>query len=88
VSLSWILPTTTDPSSPAFAICRAGQESAFFYHLDTVSLVFIFTLQLVQRLPGTQQSNAAPGKDAFLDRGPGGMHGYCHVFGLRQAIVT
>src|ERR1700730_10603751 len=52
---------------------RPGER--LFDHLDAVPLVFVFTLQLVQRLPGTQQSDAAPGKDAFLDRGPGSVHG-------------
>src|SRR5262249_51422407 len=42
---------------------------------DAVPLVFVFALQLVQRLARTQQSDATPGENAFLDRGLRSMHG-------------
>src|SRR5437667_11587520 len=53
--------------------CRPGER--LFDHLDAVPLVFVFALQLVQGLAGAQQSDTTPGQDAFLDRGPGRMHG-------------
>src|SRR5262249_58670392 len=43
--------------------------------LDAVSLVFVFALQLVQGLAGTQEGDTTPGEDAFLNRRLGGMHG-------------
>ena len=46
-----------------------------FDHLDAVPLVCVFALQLVQGLAGAQQSDTTSGQDAFLDRGPGRMHG-------------
>src|SRR5262245_33921912 len=46
-----------------------------FDHLDAMPLVFVFALQLVQRLAGTQQGDTTPGEDAFLNRSLGGMHG-------------
>src|SRR5262249_13738169 len=36
-----------------------------FDHLDAVPLVFVFALQLLQRLAGTQQGDTTPGQDAF-----------------------
>src|SRR5262249_48384983 len=47
----------------------------FFDHLDAVPLVFVFAPQLLQRLAGAQQSDTTPGENAFLNRGPGRMHG-------------
>src|SRR5262245_58014809 len=52
---------------------RPGER--LFDHLDAVLLVFVFALQLVQGLAGTQQSDTTPGEDAFLNRSLGGMHG-------------
>jgi hypothetical protein len=40
-----------------------------FDHLDAVPLVFVFALELVQRLTGTQQSDTTPGRMPSLDRG-------------------
>src|SRR5256886_13491934 len=53
--------------------CRPGER--LFDHLDAVPLSFVFALQLVQGLAGAQQSDTTSGEDAFLDRGPGRMHG-------------
>ena len=76
MSLSCILPTITEPSSPALiAIRRAGQEIAFLTISTPCLWSSVCALQLVQHLAGTQQSDAPPGEDAFLDRGPGRMHG-------------
>src|SRR5262249_28679864 len=52
---------------------RPGER--LFDHLDAMLLVFVFALQLVQRLSGAQQADTTSGEDAFLNRGPGGMHG-------------
>src|SRR5262249_39445700 len=46
-----------------------------FDHLDAVPLVFVFALQLVQGLAGTQQGDTTSGRDALLNRSLGGMHG-------------
>src|SRR3989442_11505444 len=53
--------------------CRPGER--LFDHLDAVPLIFVFALQLVQGLAGTQQSDTTSGENAFLNRGPGRMHG-------------
>src|SRR5262249_13181809 len=52
---------------------RPGER--LFDHLDAVPLVFVFALQLVQGLAGTQQGDTTPGEDAFLNRSLGGMRG-------------
>src|SRR5262245_48000 len=52
---------------------RPGER--LFDHPNAVPLVLIFALQLLQRLAGAQQSHTTPGENAFLNRGPGRMHG-------------
>src|SRR5258707_8234899 len=51
-----------------------------FDHLDAVPLVFVFALQLVQGLTGTQQSDTTPGEDAFLAAGPSRAHAIFNAF--------
>src|SRR5262249_19217915 len=72
-----ILPTITEPSSPALmAIWRAGQESA----LRTISTpVFWSSLWGRTFLSASVARNAAARQDAFLDRGARRVHGIIHA---------
>src|SRR5579871_3618780 len=73
-SFSRILPTTTEPSSPALiAIWRAGHDRA----LRTISTPVFwssFFADALELLGRTQQRDAAARQDAFLDSRAGGMH--------------
>src|SRR6516162_7073444 len=73
-SFSRILPTMSDPSSPALmAIWRAGQESA----LRTISTPVFwssFCVRTLQYFAGAQERDAAAWQDAFLDCSAGGVH--------------
>src|SRR6202521_5954819 len=46
-----------------------------FDDLDAVPLVLVLTLKLLDRLAGAQQRDTAARQYAFLDCGPGRMHG-------------
>ena len=70
------MPTTTEPSSPALiAIWRAGAGERLAHDLDAGLLVVVLRADLLERLAGAQQRNAAARQDAFLDRGAGRVHG-------------
>ena len=71
---SRILPTTIEPSTPAFsAIWRIGASSALQHDVDAGLHVGVVVRQLADRLLGAQQRDAAAGDDAFLDRRAGGV---------------
>ena len=65
------LPTTIEPSTPAFStICRAGCCDRPADDVDAGPLVVVVELDLRAPWP-PQQRHAAAGDDAFLDRGAG-----------------
>ena len=65
------MPTTIEPSTPAFsAICRIGSLERPAHDVDAGLLVLVVALGL-DRLRGPQQRHAAARHDAFLDRGAG-----------------
>ena len=68
------LPTTIEPSTPEFsAIWRIGASSALQHDVDAGLDVGIVGAELVDRLLGAQQRDAAARHDAFLDRRAGGV---------------
>ena len=68
------LPTTIEPSTPAFsAICRIGILERLGHDVDAGLDVGIVGFHSLDSLLGPQQRHATARHDAFLDRGAGGI---------------
>ena len=66
--------TTIEPSAPAFsAIWRIGAFERAQHDVDAGLDVGVVRLQLLDRLLGAEQRDAAAGNDALLDRRTGGI---------------